>query len=64
MFEFQTDVGNASSRTDGGSVGSGRLHVVYTNLESLKGFSEREGELRDSDPDHGRWEEQLEMEGE
>jgi len=37
MFEFQTDVGNASSPTDGGSVGSGRLHCIPI-WRASKGF--------------------------
>jgi len=44
--------------------GEWKVHVVYTNLERLKGFPERVGELRDPDPNHGRWEEQRRRESE
>ncbi|KIJ96272.1 hypothetical protein K443DRAFT_124507 [Laccaria amethystina LaAM-08-1] len=60
MFELQTDVGNASgvARLVPTVDGEWKMHAVYTNLESLRGFPERVGELRHPDPNFGRWEQQ------
>jgi len=66
MFEFQTDVGNASGivRLVPTADGKWKAHVVYTNLESLKGFPEKVGALRNADPNHGKWEGQRRRESE
>ncbi|KAF9037462.1 hypothetical protein BJ165DRAFT_1558194 [Panaeolus papilionaceus] len=57
-FTFQTSVGNASSITRLMPTPNGewKAHIVYTNLEELKGFPEKIGPLRSFAPNHGKWE--------
>ncbi|KAG6332552.1 hypothetical protein ID866_6537 [Astraeus odoratus] len=59
FFAFDTVVGHASGifRLVPLSDGSWKAHVVYTNLEDLKGFPEKIGFLRDHKPNHGKWHE-------
>jgi len=68
MFDFETDIGVASgiarlvpTSSEGGEW---RAHTVFTNLEDLKGFAEKTGELRNREPNHGRWEEDRRKERE
>ena len=64
MFDFSTGVGRASGITRLVPTPSGewKAHVVYTNLESLTGFREKVGPLRNHDPNHGKWESQRKKE--
>ena len=57
LFNFETEVGKGSGVIRIVPTGSGvwKAHVVYTNLEELKGFPERIGPLRDPVPNHGQW---------
>lgn len=57
FFNFDTNVGHASGvfRLVPLLDGAWKAHVVYTNLEDLKGFPERIGPLRDFQPNHGKW---------
>lgn len=57
LFTFDTTVGHASGvfRLVPLSDGTWKAHVIYTNLEDLKGHSEKIGHLRDHEPDHGKW---------
>ena len=59
-FSFETSVGLCSGVFRLVPVASGdwKAHVVYTNLEGLKGHPEKIGELRNMDPIHGdEWKE-------
>ncbi|PPQ97225.1 hypothetical protein CVT26_000750 [Gymnopilus dilepis] len=58
MFDFETDVGKASSITRIVPTANGewKAHVVFTNLESLTNFPEKTGPLRSFEPNHGQWE--------
>lgn len=64
FFSFETHVGICSGifRLVPTSLGDWKAHVVYTNLEDLKGFPERVGPLRDSVPNHGKWPEKRRRE--
>jgi hypothetical protein len=57
FFKFDTNVGHASGvfRLVPLPDGVWKAHVVYTNLEDLKGFPERIGPLRNFQPNHGKW---------
>ena len=57
FFKFDTNVGHASGvfRLVPLPDRSWKAHVVYTNLEDLKGFPEQIGPLRNFEPDHGKW---------
>ncbi|TFK70711.1 FAD/NAD(P)-binding domain-containing protein [Pluteus cervinus] len=58
MFDFETDVGLGFgiARLVPTSSGEWKAHVVFTNLEELKGHPEKTGPLRNFSPDHGQWE--------
>jgi hypothetical protein len=64
FFSFDTDVGIASGifRLVPLSSGEWKAHSMYTNLESLKGFPEKVGALRNPLPNHGNWATQRERE--
>ena len=64
MFDFYTAVGKASgiTRLVPTPTGEWKAHVVYTNLESLSGFPEKIGSLRNHNPNHGKWESQRQKE--
>ncbi|KAF8843041.1 FAD/NAD(P)-binding domain-containing protein [Paxillus ammoniavirescens] len=66
FFDFDTSVGHASGvfRLVPLPDGSWKAHVVYTNLENLKGFPELNGPLRDHQPNHGKWASKRERERE
>ena len=66
FFDFDTNVGHASGvfRLVPLPDGSWKAHVVYTNLEDLKGFPEQIGPLRNFQPDHGKWAAKRERERE
>ena len=57
FFDFETKVGTGMGifRLVPTSSGQWKAHLVYTNLETLKGFPEQLGALRDSVPNHGKW---------
>lgn len=60
VFSFETPVGLGTGvfRLVPTSSGEWKAHVVYTNLEGLKGYPEKIGELRDMDQVHGdEWQE-------
>ncbi|KAI0697467.1 FAD/NAD(P)-binding domain-containing protein [Cytidiella melzeri] len=65
QFDFETDVatGRAVVRLVPTPTGW-RALAVATNLEGLKGFPERIGELRNPYPSHGKWLEQRRKEQE
>ncbi|PPQ85677.1 hypothetical protein CVT25_002128 [Psilocybe cyanescens] len=58
MFDYATEVGEASgiARLVPTANGEWKAHVVFTNLESLTGFPEKTGPLRNMEPNHGKWE--------
>jgi hypothetical protein len=64
MFDFSTGIGKALGivRLVPTPSGEWKAHVVYTNLESLKGFPEKVGALRNHAPNHGKWESQRKKE--
>ncbi|KAH8111482.1 FAD/NAD-binding domain-containing protein [Phellopilus nigrolimitatus] len=64
MFTFETKVGLGSGifRIVPTSSGDWKGHVVYTNLEELKGFPERSGAHRNPFTDHGMWAEKRRRE--
>ena len=64
MFDFSTAVGQASgiARLVPTPSGEWKAHVVYTNLESLSGFPEKIGSLRNHNANHGKWESQRKKE--
>jgi hypothetical protein len=64
MFDFSTGVGKAFGITRLVPTPSGewKAHVVYTNLESLTGFPEKVGPLRNHNSNHGKWESQRKKE--
>ncbi|KAG9312805.1 FAD/NAD(P)-binding domain-containing protein [Chiua virens] len=66
LFKFDTNVGHASGvfRLVPLPSGTWKAHVVYTNLEDLKGFPEQIGPLRDYRPNHGKWAAKREREKE
>jgi hypothetical protein len=63
-FSFETEVGIGSGifRLVPLSSGEWKAHSMYTNLESLKGFPEKIGTLRELGLDHGNWAAQRERE--
>ena len=66
LFDFETDtgIGFGIFRLVPTANGEWKAHVVYTNLEDLKGFPEKIGALRNSEPNHGHWEEDRNREKE
>ncbi|KAL4064288.1 hypothetical protein V8B97DRAFT_1319745 [Scleroderma yunnanense] len=66
IFNFDTTVGHASGvfRLVPLADGSWKAHVVYTNLDDLKGFPEKIGPLRNHEPNHGKWADMREREQE
>ncbi|KAF8734332.1 hypothetical protein AX14_003424 [Amanita brunnescens Koide BX004] len=66
FFDFETDTGFGFGifRLVPTATGEWKAHVVYTNLEDLKGFPEKIGALRNSEPNHGHWEEDRNREKE
>ncbi|KAF8875878.1 hypothetical protein CPB84DRAFT_439009 [Gymnopilus junonius] len=66
LFDFETDVGKASSVTHLVPTANGewKAHVVFTNLEGLIGFPEKIGSLRNFQPNHGKWESERKKEAE
>ena len=64
FFDFETQVGICSGvfRLVPTSTGEWKAHIIYTNLEDLKGFPERIGPFRDSVPNHGLWPEKRRRE--
>ncbi|KAJ6490350.1 hypothetical protein C8R47DRAFT_1273552 [Mycena vitilis] len=58
MFTFETRLGLGSGvfRLIPQKAGGWKAHCMFTNLEDLKGFPEKVGPLRDSEPNHGKWE--------
>jgi hypothetical protein len=60
MFDFETQVGIGSGiiRLVPTQNGEWKAHVVFTNLEDLKGFPEKIGPLRNSLTNHGLWEQE------
>ncbi len=61
-FETKVGVGFGIFRIVPTYSGEWKAHVVYTNLEGLKGFPERVGSLRDAVPNHGKWPEKRRRE--
>ncbi|KAF7352602.1 hypothetical protein MVEN_01225700 [Mycena venus] len=59
MFTFETRIGLGSGvfRLIPQKEGKWKAHCMFTNLEDLKGFPEKLGSLRDTAPNHGKWEE-------
>ena len=59
FFDFETDtgIGFGIFRLVPTATGEWKAHVVYTNLEDLKGFPEKIGALRNTEPNHIHWEE-------
>ncbi|KAF8625316.1 hypothetical protein AX15_005446 [Amanita polypyramis BW_CC] len=66
FFDFETDtgIGLGIFRLVPTANGEWKAHTVYTNLEDLKGFPEKIGALRHSEPNHGHWEEERNHERE
>ncbi|KAG6374832.1 FAD/NAD(P)-binding domain-containing protein [Boletus reticuloceps] len=66
FFKFDTNVGHASGvfRLVPLPDRSWKAHVVYTNLEDLKGFPESTGRLRNFQSDRGEWASKREREKE
>ncbi|KAG6332553.1 hypothetical protein ID866_6538 [Astraeus odoratus] len=64
FFTFDTTVGHASGifRLVPCPDESWKAHVVYTNLDDLRGFPEQIGILRNHKPYHGNWGETREIE--
>ncbi|KAF8884029.1 FAD/NAD-P-binding domain-containing protein [Infundibulicybe gibba] len=63
-YEFETSVGIGSGifRLVPDSTGQWRAHCMFTNLEDLKNHPERIGDLRNAEPNHGKWEDQRRVE--
>ncbi|KAJ3557978.1 hypothetical protein NP233_g11603 [Leucocoprinus birnbaumii] len=66
LFDFETKVGLGSGIIRLVPTASGpnghlewKAHVVFTNLENLKGHPEQIGPLRNHLPNHGKWEQDL-----
>ena len=66
FFDFETDtgIGFGIVRLVPTANGEWKAHVVYTNLEELKGFPEKIGALRNAQPNHGPWQEDRNREKE
>jgi hypothetical protein len=61
LFTFETKVGLGSGvvrllPTKGDTMIKWKAHCIFTNLEDLKGFPEKLGNLRNQETDHGKWE--------
>jgi len=63
VFNFQTKIGKCTGvarlvpfpkRADTGDL-EWKAHVVFTNLDSLVGFPEKTGHLRNFEPVHSNW---------
>lgn len=59
-YTFENNVGGCSGvfrlvPVKAGNNYAWKAFSVFTNLESLKGFPEKKGPLRDFDPNHGKW---------
>ncbi|KAH8091396.1 hypothetical protein BXZ70DRAFT_1041311 [Cristinia sonorae] len=63
-FDFETKValGRVTALLVPTANGEWKSFVLCTNLENLKGYPERIGELRSFAPNHGKWQEQRERE--
>ncbi|KAL5534810.1 hypothetical protein ACEPAG_1274 [Sanghuangporus baumii] len=61
-FETKTGSGRGVFRLVPTSSGEWKAHVIYTNLEELKGFPEATGIHRNWVPNHGMWPEQRRRE--
>ena len=66
FFDFETDagIGFGIFRLVPTANSEWKAHVVYTNLEELKGFPEKIGALRNAQPNHGPWQEDRNREKE
>lgn len=64
FFDFESDAGIASGvvRLVPTATGEWKGYTVFTNLEGLRGFPEKVGALRNSAPNHGKWEEERRRE--
>ncbi|TCD62522.1 hypothetical protein EIP91_006771 [Steccherinum ochraceum] len=64
QFEFETKValGQITALLVPTANGSWQSFVLCSNLENLKGFPEKMGELRSFAPNHGKWQEQRDRE--
>jgi hypothetical protein len=68
FFTFETDVGFCSGifrlvpTLDGGQRVQWKAHCIFTNLDDLKGFPEKVGNLRNPTPSNGAWERGREKE--
>jgi ketosteroid isomerase-like protein len=67
FFTFETDVGLCSGIVRLVPVPQGnsvvwKAHLLFTNLENLKAFPEKIGNLRNQMPNHGKWAEQRRRE--
>lgn len=51
-------------RSEGSTKTEWKAHALFSNLESLKGFPEKIGSLREQNPLHGGWTEKREKETE
>jgi len=66
QFDFESDIagGNGIIRIVPTSDGSWKGYLIFTNLESLKGFPEKTGPNRSFRPNHGKWLDQRKREKE
>ncbi|KAH9970112.1 FAD/NAD(P)-binding domain-containing protein [Lactifluus volemus] len=66
FFTFSTAVGTGSGilRLVPTPSGEWKAHTIFTNLESLRGFPELTGPLREQESKHGTWPEQRRQERE
>jgi hypothetical protein len=66
MFDFEADTGIrlGIAHLVPNSNGEWKAYSMFTHLGDLGGFPERTGRLRNSDMNHGKWEEAREMEEE
>ncbi|KAF8523192.1 hypothetical protein JB92DRAFT_2705437 [Gautieria morchelliformis] len=57
FFDFETAVGVCSGifRVVPTANGQWKAHVMYTNMESLRGMPYKVGPLRSFEPNHGQW---------
>lgn len=68
FFTFETDIGLASGilrlvpTLHGQQQIQWKAHSIFTNLEDLKNFPEKIGNLRNQQSDHGKWENLREKE--
>lgn len=67
LFTFETKVGFGSGVVrllpikNGGMI-QWKAHCIFTNLDDLKGFPEKLGDLRNQETDHGKWEARRQQE--